>query len=195
MPIDEIVDHYIRHRRASARNDLIEFERLRALAQAIHHASLCHWLPSRKRHPHQYRIPLAALQSAERELLRAKNVLARAKTFEDLHTQIERRIGRIHKVGALAVYDIAHRIAAYRGLSPNLVYLHRGTLAGARILGFSGKTLDPRSLPSAFSHLKPYEIEDCLCIYKDDFRTDGSATRATRCRPVCADRPTVRPRC
>jgi hypothetical protein len=130
------------------------------------------------------------------ELLRAKDVLGRARTFEDLHTQIEHRIGRIHKIGALAVYDIAHRIAAFRGLSPNLVYLHRGTLDGARILGFSGKTLDPRSLPSAFSRLKPYEIEDCLCIYKDDFRDDGSATRAARPRPICIDRPSrYRARC
>src|SRR6201999_1883381 len=34
------------------------------------------------------------------------------------------------------------------------------------ILGFKGRTLDPRALPLAFARLTAAEIEDCLCIYK-----------------------------
>jgi hypothetical protein len=68
------------------------------------------------------------------------------------------------------VYDIAHRHGAYFGKAPALVYLHAGTRAGARAFNATGDTLDPKKLPAAFSRLEPAEIEDCLCIYKDDLR-------------------------
>jgi hypothetical protein len=48
------------------------------------------------------------------------------------------------------VYDIAHRIGAFLRKAPALVYLHRGTKEGAAILGFKGKTIDPKLLPPAF---------------------------------------------
>ena len=68
------------------------------------------------------------------------------------------------------VYDIAQRIGAYLGKAPTLIYLHRGTKEGAAILGFHGETVDACKLPPAFSRLAPAEIEDCLCIYKDQLR-------------------------
>jgi hypothetical protein len=96
-------------------------------------------------------------------------------------------------IGELAVYDIAHRIAAFRGKEPSLVYLHRGTCVGARHLGFTGKTLDPRLLPSSFSCLTAAEIEDCLCIYKDDFVPDrGSGRRRIGLLRACIDMPGCR---
>jgi hypothetical protein len=76
----------------------------------------------------------------------------------------------IHGIGALMIYDIAHRIGAYFGKAPSLVYLHQGTKEGAAILGFNCETLDPAVLPAPFSKLTPAEIEDCLCIYKDELR-------------------------
>lgn len=173
MSFDIIVEDYIRQCRPRAHAELRAFEELDTLEQAIRHSSLCHLLPSEKRHPHQYRIPARALKLAEKKLQAIRSRLARARSFEVLHTAIDQKIGDIYKIGPLAVYDIAHRIGAYLGLRPALVYLHRGTLTGARALGFSGRTLDPRSLPRAFSRLKPWEIEDCLCIYKGQLRAAG----------------------
>jgi hypothetical protein len=46
--------------------------------------------------------------------------------------------------------------------------LHRGTRIGAAALGFRGRTVDPVMLPAAFSRLTAAEMEDCLCIYKDE---------------------------
>jgi len=43
---------------------------------------------------------------------------------------VKREIGSVHGMGKLLVYDIAHRIGAYFGKSPALVYLHRGTKKG-----------------------------------------------------------------
>jgi hypothetical protein len=195
MPLNAIINDYIRTYRQHARADLVEFQRLRTLQEVIRHASLCHRLPTDKRHPHQYRIPAAALLMAERKLQEARRGLARAETFEALHDEIERQIRGIHKIGALAVYDITQRIGAFLGLTPAIVYLHQGTLAGARALGFTGKTLDPRSLPSAFSRLKPYEIEDCLCIYKGALRGANHAARPRRQSRCISPSPPSRHAC
>jgi hypothetical protein len=192
MTFDDIIDDYIRHHRAGARADIAEFRNLPSLKDAIYHAALCHRLPCQKRHPHQYRIPMAVLQAAERELQQARPLLARATSFGTLHYEIERTIGGLAGIGALTVYDIAHRIGAKLRKKPKLVYLHRGTRVGARRPGFTGKMLDPRSLPSAFSRLSPDEIEDCLCIYKDDFLSDRSRARLPRPSRTCIRLPVRR---
>jgi hypothetical protein len=191
MTLDEIVDDYIANVRRPARADIDEFRKVTSLPDAIRHASRCHWLPSRRRHPHQYRIPKSVLQTAERKLQGARNVLAQAKNFEALHSEIERRLGGLHGIGALTIYDIAHRIGAYLHKRPRLVYLHRGTRTGAHRMGFTGKVLDPRSLPSPFSRLAPEEIEDCLCIYKDHF-LPGQALACLRRQKSCIASPARR---
>ncbi|GLH77034.1 hypothetical protein SSBR45G_19420 [Bradyrhizobium sp. SSBR45G] len=195
MSFETIVDDYIREHRSRARGELAEFRQLRTLKDTIHHASLCHWLPSEKRHPHQYRIPAAALLTAERKLQTARDRLARAKTFEALHEEVQHQIRSIHKIGPLAVYDMTHRIGAYLGLTPATVYLHRGTREGARALGFTGRTLDPRLLTKAFSRLKPYEIEDCLCIYKRALRGAKLVPRPGRASVCVPLPPYPRPHC
>jgi hypothetical protein len=195
MTPSEIVSDYIRRYRRHARAELDEYQKLPSLRQAIRHASLCHRLPSLKRHPHQYRIQQHVLLAAERELHRSQYRLARAGSFKTLHTEIERRIGGLHGIGPLTVYDIAHRIGSFLRLKPEHVYLHSGTGIGARLLGFTGKTLDPRSLPSAFSRLTPDEIEDCLCIYMDAFRSRGFDARTSKPRRVCIGPPRSMRRC
>jgi hypothetical protein len=74
-------------------------------------------------------------------------------------------------VGELMVYDTALRIGAFLKLEPVSVYLHAGTKTGAKALGLtvSGKkNINVTDLPKEFRKLKPHEIEDCLCIYKDN---------------------------
>lgn len=54
---------------------------------------------------------------------------------------------------------------------PGRVYLHTGTADGAKALGLNCRreSLDPDELPTEFRRLTPREIEDCLCLYKDEF--------------------------
>jgi hypothetical protein len=95
--------------------------------------------------------------------------IASCRSFDELHAVVEEWTRDVPKIGDLAVYDIAHRIGAYLGLEPTLVYLHCGTRVGARALGLSARdTLHPDALPREFRQLSPAEIEDCLCIYKDE---------------------------
>lgn len=80
---------------------------------------------------------------------------------------------KIPRIGPLAVYDTALRLAAFRGILPDRVHLHSGTLEGAKNLGLNlreKKSLAMSDLPSEFRKLKAYEVENCLCIYKEHFK-------------------------
>lgn len=186
MTLDEVVDDYIARYRPAVQEEIEHDRKCRSVKEAIRRAAL-------EKRSHQYRIPFAVLHEAERRLQRIAQTLSQAPTFELLHDLVDHEIGALRGIGALAVYDIAHRIAVFRRKSPKRVYLHRGTAAGARHLGFTGKTLEPCELPPPFSRLSAAEIEDCLCIYKDDLRPGRSQRRSSRQRD-CAYVPMRRSR-
>ncbi len=181
MTLDEIVSDYICEYRERARSEMRFFEVQRSPSAAIRKAALCE-LPtaSLKRHPHQRRIPGALLEQVEARLQGIGHKLAKATDFAALHRMVQEEIGGIRGIGTLTVYDIAHRIGAHFRKVPELVYLHAGTGVGARVFNIRGNSFDPRVLPKAFSRLAPHEIEDCLCIYKDELR-DGRSTRNAGC--------------
>ena len=74
------------------------------------------------------------------------------------------------------IYDTAHRIGAFLGLEPEHVYVHAGTTVGAKALGL--KSIDGwvamDDLPEVFRKLKPYEVEDFLCIYKKKLKESSN---------------------
>lgn len=123
-----------------------------------------------KRHPHQYRISRAVLERAATKLRAQSGKLRKAANFDALHQSVDHAIGSLKGIGPLACYDIAHRLGARRGLALEKVYLHSGTLTGARNLGLvkrGQRTFEIGDLPTEFRKLSAAEIEDCLCIYKD----------------------------
>ena len=81
-------------------------------------------------------------------------------------------ISEIPGIGPLTIYDTACRIGAYLAVEPSKIYLHAGTRSGASALGLDSdnSTLSITDLPKAFQCLKASEIEDCLCIYKEDLQ-------------------------
>lgn len=174
MTLDEIVNDYIREHRSDAQKEMRFFEIQRSPSDAIRKAALCE-LPSGKRHPHQRRIPKVLLEQVEVRLQGISRKLARATSFASFHQAVKDEIGSLTGIGALTVYDLAHRLGAHFGKSPEHVYLHAGTRIGAQALGVSGDSIDSKILPKPFSRLAPSEIEDCLCIYKDELR--GNAHR------------------
>ena len=103
--------------------------------------------------------------------------MAKVANFDALIRLVDEKIGGIAGIGALTVYDIAHRIGAYLRKEPTRVYLHAGTRVGALALGIEDNVFDPKILPKAFSRLSAAEVEDCLCIYKDDLRGVPSGSR------------------
>ena len=195
MSFAGIVRDYTSRYRESARRELRFYALQPSLEYAIREATLSR-LPSGKRHPHQRRIPLRVLQSAERQLQAIAAQLRAARSFAELHRLIERRIKPIHGIGDLATYDIAHRIGAYLRREPEAVYLHAGTREGARALNLGGRTIQLRELPPGLRKLSAAEIEDCLCIYKEALRHRGIGLAArARCfvpsRRGCGIHPVV----
>jgi hypothetical protein len=181
MTLDEIVIDFIRNVRARAAAEMRFHKRQPDLATAIHNAV---W-PGGGKHGHQYRLRPEVLNQAEDRLQAAAASIALAPDFHAVHCLVESKVGSIHGIGELAVYDIAHRVGAFLGKTPALVYLHCGTKAGAAILGFRGKTIDPKELPTAFSRLTAAEIEDCLCIYKRQLDSADLRTRLMQRRSHC----------
>lgn len=180
MTFDDIVKDYIHEYRDDARKEMRFFEIQRSPSEAIRIAALCE-LPGAKRHPHQRRIPRVLLEQVEARLQRIGRKLARASSFAALHQAVEDEIGSLKGIGRLPVYDISHRVGAHFGKAPERVYLHAGTRVGARALGITGDSFDPKTLPKPFAQLAPSEIEDCLCIYKDELRGGARSRRSSGC--------------
>lgn len=165
----DIVREYERRFRSPVGGEVAYYAKQQHLFRAIELAAGC-VMSNGKRHPHQYRIPRLALETASRRLLAISNW--KALEFGELHQLVEKTIRPIKGIGALTVYDIAHRIGAYLGIAPDHVYLHPGTHRGARALGLdtSRGWLMMSDLPSEFHRLSPAEVEDCLCIFKYQLR-------------------------
>jgi hypothetical protein len=138
------------------------------IAEVVGHAKL----PSGKRHPHQRRLKSEVLQEVHNALLDAESRMESCSSFEELLDTVRETIGDIWGVGELMVYDSASRLGAYFGLEPEAVYLHRGTREGAEAIGIDPdrKKVEVSELPEPLQNLQPHELEDCLCIYKDEFR-------------------------
>lgn len=122
-----------------------------------------------KRYGHQRRLPARVLSQMQDRLLRSNFKVC--SSFHQLYERVDEAIGSIHGVGDLAVYDTALRIGAKLGLSPDRVYLHRGTRQGARALGLNWRApyLERKDLPAPLRKVPPREVEDILCIFKSFF--------------------------
>jgi hypothetical protein len=167
-----IVDDYISNHRDNGAREYRYYRIQPSLEKIIEIATLSK-LPSGKRHWHQRRIPRKVLEQARDCLMKAD--LAGCKNFGELIELTSSNLKAIKGIGDLTIYDITNRIGLYLGLEPEFVYLHAGTREGARAIGLGRgrETLNVEELPTAFHILTPSEIEDCLCIYKDELKRIG----------------------
>ena len=132
-----------------------------------------------RKHPHQKRIPNDVLENFLLEIKRYSRKLNNLTYFHDIFELISCIGSQIKGIGKLTNYDVSLRIAFYlyhktevESVLPTKVYLHSGALVGAkRILNKipQSKIVEVNAFPKAIQKLKPYEIEDFLCVYKDKF--------------------------
>ena len=169
-----IVQDYIRRHRHKTIRELRYFRNLRSMEGAITEAGLAR-RPDGKRWSHQRRIPRGVLETATSRLRRAN--LRSARSFADLIARVNTAVRPVHGIGELYVYDTALRLGGHLRLLPREVYLHAGTRRGARALGLdhSSASVSPSQLPAALRRLRPHEVEDVLCIYKDWLRSRHGA--------------------
>lgn len=168
-----IVSDYITSCRPHAQREAQWFAGQRSLDAAIKVGAMAR-ARSGKRLNHQRRIPGAVLRGWTDHLRTLATRLRQARTFDELHEVVWREAEGFHGIGRLAAYDTAHRIGTFLKLEPERVYLHAGTRDGARLFGLGGRqSIRPSDLPRAFRRLQAAEIEDCLCIYRDDIAAIG----------------------
>jgi len=166
-----LIRHYRVHHRPHTVDELDFFANAPSLQLAIHHAALA--IDHReKRFGHQCRIPFAVLARAKVVLESAVPRLKGCRSFDELHALLRQLLGRIRGLGELYFYDTALRLGAFLRHLPEFVYLHHGTRMGARILGLdtAAPYIAVDQLPAQIRELLPHEIEDFLCIYRDNFR-------------------------
>lgn len=170
---DKIVNDYIQKHRKSVEKELRFYHKL-TFDQAIESAA--HTKNSDcTRDIHHSRAPQHVLDETASKLMRVRNQIESCQSFDELIQIVKETIEIIKGIGPLTIYDIALRIGANLSRYPQKIYLHTGTKKGATILrvGRGRKCIAPPELyeiSRAFTKLKPYEIEDCLCIYRDCFR-------------------------
>jgi hypothetical protein len=172
--LEQIVQTYLDHNAVNEDRYLQYYRIQESLANAVAKAAMAE-LPGGGRFSHQWKIPASILTEAKNALLIVDLNIARS--FEELHRIVASTIGPISGIGELTIYDTAHRIGAFLGLRPEHVYLHAGVRSGAKALGldYQAGKLPMSMLPKAFHKLLPEQVEDCLCIYKDDLRALNEA--------------------
>ena len=165
----DIVRDYQKRYRQCAADNLRFYAEQTNLADVVRLATLAQTADG-KRQSHQRRIPAAVLGRAHAKLKRYD--FKGCGSFHGLHRMIGDAIRSIPGVGERAVYDTARRIGAFLGHEPKKVYLHAGVRVGARAIGFGKGTnvLEIDELPVAFRRLTAGDMENCLCIYKEDLR-------------------------
>lgn len=172
--------------RPRSMEELELFRMMPSLELAIHSAALA-TDSRRKRFGHQCRISASALGRAKAILSARAADVKENKSFHQLHSFLKRVLGDVRGLGELYFYDTALRLGAFLRLSPEFVYLHRGTRAGALALGLdaSAEYLALSQLPAPVCALQAHEAEDFLCIYKNKFGSVKANNRlqATHLKP------------
>jgi hypothetical protein len=117
------------------------------------------------------------LSSMASKLILKENQLSETQTFDEVY-EIVKKI-KVSGFGELSSYDAAIRISTYLGFKPTDVYLHAGTLIGAKYLEDKGlipeesllETKLPINIfPEPIQELEAIQIENFLCSYKNDLK-------------------------
>ena len=161
--------------------ELLDGYRTSAFPDALKAASHGEYPPNGekagKRHPHQWRIPKAAINQWSKQLTKAQARIRsfRGQPFECLFGFLDEQARSISGIGPLMVYDTALRIGANIGCFPkDCVYLHAHARipdirSGVPHIGRSELSKDLKAL-KALKAWEAYEIEDFLCIYHDQVK-------------------------
>ena len=168
----DILRRYDRHRKDHPDRQAEHCKEQNNLASAIYYAA-CGIDAEKKLHNHQFRIGYEHAKKFAQHLQLFEKEIDSAKDFKELYDTVWRH--RIHKIGALTVYDTAQRIGEFKKLYPVEIFLHCGSRQGAiNLFGAIGKKdmLPVTDFPKEWvdANLTAHDIENILCIYKDHFK-------------------------
>lgn len=152
-----------------AKNEFDYFRNMSNIFEVIEYAALAKD-DRGKRLSHQRRLQKSVLKIVFEKLVAKTNELQNSKSFEEILGIVDSC--RVKGFGDLAVYDTSLRIGVWLKKEPEYVYLHAGTKKGAKakILGLKTrgrKYIKMEEIPYPLNQLSPMQVEDILCIYKD----------------------------
>ena len=163
----EIVDDYKQNHQKGAIREHDHYQSL-TLEAAIKYAG---WAMDgrEKRYAHQRRIKRIALKNFEQQLSAKRDEIAACASFDDLYDLVWKIADPLYGAGRLLAYDTALRLGANVDKRPDRVYLHAGAKVGANNLGYprDWKHIEVEHLRQELRGVRPEEVEDILCIYKD----------------------------
>lgn len=143
--------------------------------------------------PHQRRVGRIRLRRFAKALAAKQSKIKQCSSFDQLHSVVGSV--RMERIGALTVYDVSERIGAFMRLRPETVYLHAGAAEGAKSLGVrgSGGKISIDALPRPLRSLSAHDIENFLCIFKDELSgiaptlksKKANGCRTKRGKPIC----------
>lgn len=128
------------------------------------------WHSEKGKDSHQWQLKNSAIAAFAGKLDASGQDIERRKNFEDTLEIIERLGKTTWGIGPLTVYDTTLRLCQPRGMNPKDVHLHQGAWDGASHLKIPGLRNNAPNKPGLFPKelqvLKPWEIEDFLCVCK-----------------------------
>lgn len=169
--INALMRHYERVHRPSLEGQLSCFTNQGSLERAIELAC-SKKLSCGTIFPHLYRISNATLQQWENELQESVKGGNVCESFHRLWKKLTFIAQGINGIGVLTVYDTALKIGAFLDSCPDEVYLHAGTRQGAKAKGLptNRESILVSEFTEPIKSLKPFEIEDFLCIFKEELK-------------------------
>jgi hypothetical protein len=131
--------------------------------------------PNGKMNNHQRRNGKEACEEGAMALAKYEVEIKSAKSFEEVFVITEQIANGIDRLGPLWSYDTALRIGFAKDVYPSEIYVQSGVKKGVRKV-MNGKLPRGRSLPkhmfpAPLQQLKPYQLENFLCIYGKDYKS------------------------
>ncbi len=183
--LNQLIEIYKRNHAVNEDWKLSEFKKKSKSIEELIKDAVLGLDPRLKRDRHQVRIPQKTLEEMIGKLQESAIVqeLLKSKSFDDIFTIVYE--SKIKNFGSLAVYDTSLRLGVAFGYYPSVVYLHQGALLGAiTLLGkneveknsryFCGDPefpyIETEILPKPLCDMKPYHIENFLCINEENFK-------------------------
>ena len=167
-----VVVHYVRCQQRAYDLELAWFRSQQSLYRLVSKAALAR---SRgKRLDHQRRVHRYAIAQSFRLLRSNLASIQACSTFSQLHALLIHLLHAVDGIGPVYLYDTALRIGmGFRpALLPTEVYLHAGSLEGARrvlrLRRLRGGILPMSKFAPIFgTSLQAHEIENLLCLYRE----------------------------
>ncbi len=166
-----IIRHYFLHYQPVHEDELKWFRHQPSLEDALRVAGTAQDENNHRYH-HQRRIKARSIAEATKALAESHDHIQSCRSFHDLWNLLRSLLTPIQGIGELYIYDTSLRIGAFLRLAPDKVYLHAGTRTGARSLGLSRRGdsklwLETEELPALLRKLSTSDVENLLCIYKE----------------------------